>query len=324
MAKELSKLELTERLSSAKLDGWTVKLRNKNMREALIAVADASEFLAPPPGEIPTRAAPDEEVQQRMLVLVKDYLEKSAPKLPDFYAARTTLRYEDMPQVNATKPSVDYLPLHVAELSKEKVLYRAGNEVVESQGLEPLDLSERYMITYGTFGPLLAEMRRAVESPAQVKWVRWESGPEGSRAVFGFIVRAEESSCFEGGCCLPDNEGQDLYRIQAGYHGEIAINPESGTVLRLQMRFDLLNYVPMDLDEIVIEYGPVGIGGKTYFCPIRSVSVGRARSLISLEEWDQSFMSFGPYSTHMNDMRFANYHMFRSESRVLTGYTPVE
>ena len=243
VAKELSKLELTERFSSAKLDGWTVKLRNKNVREALIAVADASAFLEPPPGEIPNQAAPREAAQQRMLVLVKDYLEKSIPKLPDFYAARTTLRYEDMPQVNAAKASVDYLPLHVVALSKARVLYRGGNEVVESEGLEPVDSSERYMTTHGTFGPLLAEMRRAVESSAQVKWVRWESGPEGRRAVFGFIVPAEESRYFEGGCCMPDDEGQDRYRIQAGYRGQIAIDAENGTILRLQMRFDLHNYV---------------------------------------------------------------------------------
>ncbi|HTY85330.1 MAG TPA: VWA domain-containing protein [Silvibacterium sp.] len=324
LVEDLSKLELTERLSSAKLDDWTVKLRNKNVREALIAVADASVFLAPPPGGIPSQAAPGDAAQQHMLVLTKDYLERSIPRLPDFYATRTTLRYEDSARFNENKTQVDYQPLHVAELSMARVLYRAGNEVVEPKGLETDDSSDRYMITHGTFGPLLAELRRALGNSGQMTWLRWESGQEGSRAVFGFVVPAAESKYFEGGCCLPDDEGQDLYRIQAGYHGEIAIDPESGTVLRLQMQFDVHNYVPMDLDEIAIEYGPVEIGGKTYFCPIRSVSVARARSLISLKEWDQDFMSFGPYGTHMNDMRFSNFHVFRSQSRMLTGYKPIE
>lgn len=90
------------------------------------------------------------------------------------------------------------------------------------------------------------------------------------------------------------------------------------------MQFDLHDYVPMDLDEIVIDYGPVDIGGKTYVCPARSVSVGRARSVISLKERDQSFLTYGPYSTKMNDMRFSNYHVFRSESRMLTGFKPLE
>ncbi len=324
LAEEISRLELTERLSFVKLSGWTAKLRNKNVRQALIAVADASAFLEPPPVEIPNEAAPDDAAQQRMLVLAEDYLKKSIPKLPDFYATRTTVRYEDTPQFNDDKTRIDYQPPHVAELSTARVLYRAGNEVVESRGSEPDDSNDTYMITHGTFGPLLTEVWRAVRTSGPMKWMRWESGPEGSRAVFGFVIPAAESKYFEGGCCLPDDEGQDRYRIQAGYRGEIAINPENGKILRLQMQFDLHDYVPMDLDEIVIEYGPVEIGGKTYVCPMRSVSLARARTLISLKEWDQSFMSFGPYSTHMNDMSFSNYHVFRAESRILTGFAPLE
>ena len=324
LAEELSKLELTERLSFAQLSSWTAKLRNRNVRNALIAVADASAFLEPPPEEILNQAVAGDAAQQHMLVLTKDYLQKSIPKLPDFYATRTTIRYDDAPQFNEDKISVSFQPLHVAELSKARILYRDGNEVVRSQGSEFVDLSERYMITQGTFGPILAEVRRALGTSGKMKWMRWEKGREGSRAVFGFVVPAAESRYFEGGCCLPDDEGQDLFRIQAGYHGEIAIDPESGAILRLQLQFDVHKYVPMDRDEIVIEYGPVEIGGTTYICPLRSVSVARARTLISLKEWDQDFMSFGPYRTRMNDMRFSNYHVFRSESRMLTGYKPVE
>ena len=82
------------------------------------------------------------------------------------------------------------------------------------------------------------------------------------------------------------------------------------------------HYVPMDRDEVLIDYGPVKIGGKTYFCPARSVSLARGRSTISLKLWDQSFLSYGPYSTKMNDMRFSNYHLFRAESRILPGFKP--
>jgi hypothetical protein len=324
LAEELSKLELTERVSFPKLFGWMAKLRNKNVRQALIAGADASTFLEPPSSEILKQSPPTPAAQQRMLVLAKNYLEKSIPRLPDFYATRTTARYEDATRFNEDRTKITHEPLHVAELSKGRVLYGGGNEVVESKALGPDGSNDRYMTTHGTFGPLLAEVRRAMGTSKQMKWVRWENSADGTRAVFGFVVPAAESRYFEGGCCLPDDEGQDLYRIQAGYRGEIAIDPENGTVLRLQMKFDLDNYVPMDLDEIVIEYGPVEIGGKTYFCPTRSISIARARSLISLKEWDRDFMSFGPYRTHMNDMQFSSYHMFRSESRVLTGFKPVE
>ena len=78
----------------------------------------------------------------------------------------------------------------------------------------------------------------------------------------------------------------------------------------------------MDRDEVLVDCGPVKIGGKTYFCPTRSVSLARGRSIISLKLWDQSFLSYGPYSTKMNDMSFSNYHVFRAESRILPGFKP--
>ena len=134
--------------------------------------------------------------------------------------------------------------------------------------------------------------------------MRWESGQGENIAVFGFEVPMAESTDFEGGCCLPDAEGENPFRKQAGYRVEISIDPSDDTVLRLQQQFDMHEYVPMDRDEILIDYGPVNIGGKTYFCPVRSVSVARGRSIISLKAWGQSFLSYGPYSTKLNDMRF--------------------
>jgi hypothetical protein len=152
------------------------------------------------------------------------------------------------------------------------------------------------------------------------------TGKTGRPISFGFEVPAAESTYFEGGCCLPDADGENSFRIQAGYRGEIAINPEDGTILRLQQRFDMQEYLPLDRDEVLIDYGPVKIGGKTYFWPARSVSLARGRSIISRKEkeWDQSFLSYGPYSTKMNDMRFSNYHVFRAESRILPGSNPTK
>ncbi len=315
---DLSEIELTERVSVSKLSDWTAQYK----RQSLIAVADASAFLDPPPAEIPKQPAPDDAAQQHMLGMVMSYLDTTIPKLPDFYATRTTVRYEDTPLFDGDKIPVNYQPLHVAETSKATVIYRHGNEVVESQGSEPDESSNRYLITRGTFGPLLAEVRRAVQTPGRMKWVRWESGPGLSLAVFGFEVPMAESTDFEGGCCLPDAEGKNPFRKQAGYRGEIAIDPAEGTILHLQEQFDVRGYVPMDRDEILIDYGPVKIGGKTYFCPARSVSIARGRSIISLKLWDQSFLSYGPYSTKLNDMRFSNYHLFRAESHILPGFQP--
>jgi VWFA-related protein len=318
----LSKVELTERLSLERLSDWTAQHRDPSLQQVLIGVADASVFLDPPPAEIPNRVTPDDAAQQHMLLLVKDYLEESIPKLPNFVATRTTVRYEDEARLAEGSGKADYQRLHAVETSKATVLYRAGDEVVESQVSKPDEPSNSYLITHGTFGPLLAGVRLAVETQGRMKWLRWESGPKESRAVFGFEVPAAESRYFEGGCCVPDAEGKNSFRIQAGYRGEIAVDPDTGTILRLQMQFDVHDYVPVDRDEILIDYRPVKIGGKFYVCPVRSVAIGRARSVVPLKAGDLSFLSWGPYSTEINDMRFSDYHIFRAKTRLLTDFNP--
>jgi hypothetical protein len=60
----------------------------------------------------------------------------------------------------------------------------------------------------------------------------------------------------------------------------------------------------------MVEYGPVEIGGKTYTCPIRSVSIS-----LNYDAFART-----PETNLLNDVTFADYHLFRPESRILPGY----
>ena len=135
LARRLSDVKLSERLSEAKLSSWTASLRGKRARQALVALADASAFLEPPPADVPADAPPDTGAQRSMISLAVDYLNKTIPRLPNFYATRTTVRYEDPPGLILTaSTAVGYQPLHAAASSKATVLYRNGKEVVDSSG----------------------------------------------------------------------------------------------------------------------------------------------------------------------------------------------
>jgi hypothetical protein len=81
----------------------------------------------------------------------------------------------------------------------------------------------------------------------------------------------------------------------------------------------------------MIEYGPVEVGGKSYICPVRSVSISRGRSVTVLSEtlknrekigFHESFRTYGPYATMLNDISFDAFHVFRADSHMLTGFTP--
>jgi len=74
----------------------------------------------------------------------------------------------------------------------------------------------------------------------------------------------------------------------------------------------------------------VEIAGKSYICPVRSVSISRGRSVVNLSEtipdrekiqWHESFRTYGPYATMLNDITFDAFHMFRADSHMLPGFT---
>ena len=180
------------------------------------------------------------------------------------------------------------------------------------------------MITYGVFGPALNGVVDAIDKPGELRWSRWEQGATGHVAVFRYVVASDKSLYQIWLCCLPDGDGTQSFQRNVGYHVEIGIDPDSGAILRFQLQVDLKSTTPMSRSGIVIEYGPVALGGKTYICPLRSVSIMRSRSVRVLSEWGVAFRTFGPYATMLNDMTFDRYHVFRSESHVLTGFTPSE
>jgi hypothetical protein len=74
---------------------------------------------------------------------------------------------------------------------------------------------------------------------------------------------------------------------------------------------------------VMVEYGPVEIGGKDYICPRRSVVIMRARTVRRVAFWDQIFDIYAPYETLLNDIVYTEYHKFGAKSRMLPGFDVV-
>jgi len=323
-ARQLSALELTERLSGTRLASLTAAIHGQKTRQALTTLADESTFLLPPPADIPADAPPDATAQLRMIASAADYLKQTISKLPNFFAIRTTVRYEEAAQLVEGSTRVDYEPLHVAKSFRETVLYRRGYEVADSGATKrkTREAKDPYLVIYGTFGPVLGYARDAIAVPSALTWSRWERGPSGLRAVFRYVVPGEKSVYPIQGCCLPGGNGTNSFEVLSGYHGEIAIDPSSGAILHLEAEADLEGFTPVIQSGIMVAYGPVEIGGKTFICPVRSVSIMRMRSVTTLTEWDESFRTYGPYLTMLNDISYQDYHMFRGDSRMMPAFNP--
>ena len=258
-----------------------------------------------------------------MLSLVSAYLDATIRKLPDLFATRTTVRYQETPMYLEAGTSVTYQPLHVTDTSTTTVRYRNGYEFAEAKPPKRKP-NEPQLITYGVFGPALEGVRDAIETNGGFTWIRWEQGAHGRLAVFAYTLPAEKSARQVWLCCLPDGDGTEAFQRYAGYREEIAIDPDNGAILRLAFQANLKSTTPLARTDIMIEYAPVEIGGRTYVCPLRSISIVRGRSVRVLSEWDESFRTYGPYATMLNDITFDHYHVFQSESHVLPDFTPVD
>jgi VWFA-related protein len=326
VAWHLSDLELTERLSSTRLARLKASMPSEKVQAALVVLADASEFLDPPDAEIPATAPPDLAAQRRMLALTVNYVGKTIPQLPNFLATRVTSRYEDTPlQWHADSSPTPYEPLHPVGNSSVTVTYRHGHEAVETVATK--DKKPEGLNTWGVFGPILGTV---LEDAARSKltWSHWEQGASGPMAVFSYSVPKEKSHYTVDYCCVAE-EGQADRRNDANlrafsqivaYHGEMAIDPASGTILRLMLEAEMKVSDPVAKASIVVEYGPVEIGGRTYFCPIKSFSSTLAQTLqFTLSYSIPLANTLQPLKTMLNDVAFEQYHLFRADARVVDG-----
>jgi hypothetical protein len=320
VARQLSALVVTDRLSHAKLQSLLADVRDKKLRASLEMIADESTFLDPPSAEISADPPPDQAEQQRMRTAAADYLSRVIPALPNFFATRTAVYYREVtsyPGLNAARVSE---PLHAAQQSKETVLYRKGEEIVGSASSHTG--TEIPLQTYGTFGPILNLLQAVSRSPGEVTWGWWEKSASGRRAVFLYRIAGTPALDLSG-CCYPNGGKDARIEISAGSHGELVIDPRTGAILRIQTESDLPGFVPTKRSDMMVSYGPVEIGGKTYIVPLRSVNILRSRSVATLLQWNLGFAAWGPYETQMNVFTFDEHHMFRGNARMLPGFEQV-
>ena len=328
IAQQLERTALTERLSGSRMPALRAVLPGEKSRQALVALADASAFLRVPVTEQAKRPAPDLAGQRAMMSRTLDYLGEAIPHLPDFFAIRTTARYEPPPQKDKHEPNWKTDngggPLQFSSSVVETIRYRDGYEVVDpvsAQRKHPNEYEES-LDTRGTFGPILYTVIKDAAASA-LSWSHWEEISGSERAVFQYAVPKENSHYSVSFCCMTDMNGSGVINWVTGYRGELTIDPDTGAILRLAVQADLEPRMPLLRADIMVTYRPVDIGGKSFIVPTHSVAISRKRTVTELTQWGDTLRTFSPFITILNDVTFTNYHKFGSESRMLPGFTPV-
>jgi hypothetical protein len=209
-----------------------------------------------------------------MVALSVDYASKTIRQLPNLYATKVTNSFQHK----------EKKPLHWVRTEIAIVRYLDGEEIL---GSGESQLGTAGLSTSGEFGPILtAALLDAGQG--DLAWSHWDQGVAGPEAVFRYAVTT----------------GKSHYRVNGqypAYHGEMTIDPSNGTILRLMFRADPNSSLPLLRADVVIDYGPVELGGKTYICPLKGVALSVAPKLWSL-----------------NDITFEQFHLYRASAHILT------
>jgi hypothetical protein len=220
--------------------------------------------------------------------------------------------------------------LREAVTEKATLRCRNGHEEQDTEKRKASSSArKRDLNLVGVFSPILGSvLGDTTRGDSILTWSHWVQGERGREAVFRYFVRAENPHYNVKYCCLV---GGRTFLMSPRYLGELTIDPGTGAILRLTMQAELGSILEPNLNPVLaakgaavmIEYGPVEIGGKEYICPHRSVVIMRVRTVNTLTVWGQTFEIYAPYETRLNDIVYTDYHKFGAEARMLPGFDVV-
>lgn len=265
--------------------------------------------------------APSLAEQRRIMGLTVDYVTHAIQQLPHFYATRAVTHFESAVAQGDAVPA-DFGALQGVRIARATVQYRDGEEVVAAAAMKAGKGSDadQGLHTWGVFGPILSlVMLDAARN--QLAWSHWDQGPNGSLAVFRYAVPREKSHYEVRYCCVVSSYSteSETFQRMSGYHGEIGVDPATGNILRLELVADLQPSDPMSRADLMVEYGRVELGGRSYICPAKSVSISVARTVrMTQDATGRRYPALGPPQMLLNHADFDQYHLFRGETRVLT------
>ena len=222
--------------------------------------------------------------------------------------------------------AIQYEPLHETNAFETTVLYRNGQEVVDDGKVVAVASTGQQtgLRDWGVFGAVLSTVLLDA-ARSDLRWSHWEQDATGKQAVFRYAVPEANSHYHVTYCCVPGvdprSDPMRPFERVVGYHGEIAVDPQQGSILRLTVEADLKSTEPVSMANIMVEYASIEIGGQTYICPSRSVSYSTALSVITFHGGVglEGMATPGPPQKLLNDVAFEQYHMFRSDVHLSSG-----
>ncbi len=358
IVRQIAGIELSERLTAATLDRLAARISlQPRTALALQLLSDQSAFLDPPSSEFLATAAPDAESQQQMLESARANSVETWARLPNFFVARDTTRFDDGAEVLKQGDWPVRAGLHSVGTSTRQITFRDGKEVVDPTAeASSKSASELGLHSWGEFGPALTVVLTDM-AKTKASFSHWEQVSGVLAAVYHYQVPREASHYAvtysfsreqilgrtQYGVPGRDRSPQQVanipraseiqaYSETPSYHGSIALDPTTGAVLRLTIEAELSKGDPLQRAATAIEYAPVVIGDRKYICPSRSLAISLqppGRGACGLNSttpgvgsnslgWQGSVSGCGNSPVLLiNETTFTNYHRLGSTARIV-------
>lgn len=267
VAQTLRKMRLSERLDLATVE----KLQGEGAGPKTIAVlkelATESASLpqaappAPKPVYVPAPPPPSEE-QAKLLDEVRDYAVNYSHRLPDFICLEQTRRYVDTTGRESWRLA-DILTARLTYFNqKEDYKLVSANDRVSTNGSYT---SVGGAISMGDFGTTMREIFENA-SHTYFEWERWGKLRGRIAHVFKYRVPLQYSRYsieYQG-----EQKG-DVSRIYVGYHGQIFVDKEYHTIVRItQMADNIPITFPVEEARETLDYDFTKIGDSEFFLPL--------------------------------------------------------
>ncbi|MGA7244391.1 MAG: hypothetical protein WBX19_14480 [Terracidiphilus sp.] len=304
-------MELTERLSTPTMYRLVGKYNlGTHVQQALEQLADRSALLKLPVSEQLPLPPPNQEEQQVMLNQSRAYVLRELSHLPNFVADQTTTRFDDSPMtLKYFQATTDHSGFHRVGTIQRKITFRDGKEVTDSNsGSNDTKQKGTGLESRGEFGTEAAVVLMDLQQGTTV-FDHWEQSMAGPAAVYQYSVPRESSHYEVADTC----QDRVSFHDTPGYHGEIALDAKSGTILRMTLEAESKTGAPISHVASVIEYGVVVLGNQRSICPLRSLAfmVEEANGCAHGNHKLQKPLAM------INQTIFSNYHRFGSTATMV-------
>lgn len=332
LAKRLSGMHLTERLSDIRFEQMEAHLAGNRSREQLLVLSDESSFFALPEEDKLSDPAPDRAVQVAILARVADYIRSNVAEWPSFSALRATTRFEGTATVISSRlqddlgtplgsrmlrapgaqnwecPGQARFPtrrLDVIERATLPMLYRRGHVIRAFSPAGEFACMQSGVNTADPIGEVTV-LSKLIAAEGKASWSHWEQGRWGKLAVFRFAASINYAAS------VAKEEGK-LVELE----GELAVDPADGSIRRLtEIRRWRSDETPREYDTTV-EFGPIAMNQVRLLLPIRRVAMFLT-PILKPRSWGKEMeatyrkyhLEESPLQEYLNDASYSEYRPY--------------